>query len=108
MDPFISLRNAEVNGNDHPLMRTSPRPQGSSRGHRTLSVDDTVTGFGESMAQRVAEEHFVPMPIPDDTSGPTAPHQREADTEHGYGELRRPRERCDERGSRTASLKVPP
>jgi hypothetical protein len=72
VDPFVGLRDPEVNGHDHTLVRTSPRPQRRSCGQRALGIDDAVADFAEGPAQRIAEEYFVPMPVPGDASGSAA------------------------------------
>ena len=72
VSPFIGLGDPEMNGHDHALMRPSPRTHGRPGFRRALGVDNAVADSGEASAQRVAEEHFMPVPIPHDASGPTA------------------------------------
>ena len=96
-----------MNGHNHALVRPSPRAQGRPGGQRTLGVNDAVTDLGEASAQRLAEEHLMPVPVPGDASGSAAPLQSEAEAEDGYGERPAPREWRDERGSYPA-LKIPP
>ena len=68
--PFVGLGDPEMNGHDHALVRPSPRAQRRPCGQRTLGIHDAVSGVGEGPAQCLAQEHFMPAPIPDDASGP--------------------------------------
>src|SRR5262249_17779059 len=107
VSPFVGLGDPEVNRHNHALVCSLPRAQGCSGGQWTLGVDDAVAGLGEASAQRVVEEHFMPVPIPGDASGSATSVEGEAEAENGCGERPTPRERCDERSGHTAFLKIP-
>ena len=80
---FVGLGDPEVNCHNHALVWPSPRAQGRPGVQRTLGVDDAVADLGEASAQRVAEEHLMPVPIPDDASGSAASLEYEAKAENG-------------------------
>lgn len=87
-----------MNGYDHPPVPTIARAQGGPGRQWALRVDDTAARLGEALVQRLAQEHFVPVPVPGDIGAPAEPLQREADAENGHGQQSAPGERSDQRG----------
>lgn len=104
---FVGLRDPEVNRHHHGLVRPSPRPQRRPGGQRALGKDDAIADHAEALAQSVAKEHLMPVPVPGDVSRSAAPlKDKAAEAEDGDGERPAPRERCDKRSGLTARLEI--
>jgi hypothetical protein len=107
LDPFVGLRDPEVNSHDYALVWASPRAQSRPGSQWALGIDDAIAGFGEELAQRVVKEHLVPMPIPGDARGLTASLHYAAQAKDRYGQRPTPGERCDQGGGSTAFIGKP-
>jgi hypothetical protein len=97
-----------MDGHYHPLVWPSPRAQGCPGSQRSLGVNDAVVDFGEVSTQRIAKEHLMPMPMPDDAGGSAESRQNEAGAENGYRERPAPRERREKRGGHATTLEILP
>jgi hypothetical protein len=84
--PFVGHRDPEVDRQNYALVSSLPCAQRRSGGQRVLGVDDAVTGLGEASPQRIVEEHFMPVPVPDNASWTAEWLEYEAEAENWYSQ----------------------
>ncbi len=73
-----------MNRHNYALVCSAPRTQRRLGGQGVLGEDNAVTDLGEASAQRVVEEHFMPVPIPNSAGWTAESLQCEAEAENWY------------------------
>ena len=93
---LVGLGRAEVDGHHDPLPRARAGGERGTGVERSLRVDHAVAGRGEFALEGVAQEHLVPVPVPQHARRPVDALQHEPGSEHRVGERPGPGERRDD------------